>query len=88
MQRRKAWASPTADHRAELEARADAKLAIRVHQVPLNRLLGHEQRLRYLAVGRPARRELAHSPLRGRQGVHAGQLEPGSAAAAGAQVAP
>jgi hypothetical protein len=47
----------------------------------LDRLHGHEQRLRYVAVGRLARRALAHSPLRGRRGVLAGQPEPRRAAA-------
>src|SRR5688572_25598397 len=69
------------EQRRELPARVDPELAVRVAEMHLDGLDGHEERLGDLRIARSAGRELHDPPLARRQRVKArrfGAADPGS----------
>src|SRR5919197_2279335 len=75
-------------HPRQLLARADAELPVDVLEMALDRLLGHEEGLRDLAVRKSLGGERGDAALADRERVGAGEDEPARARAARAQLRP
>src|SRR5207237_8765601 len=78
--------SALGEPRSQLVARCHVELAIYVAQVPLDCVLGQEQRLGDAAVAVAARGQLRDPPLARGEGIDAGHRRPAGPRAAGQQL--